>query len=225
MNVYFYKLTRDAGAAPCVADGLLSLAICKPMIRVSAREGDLVFGFAADSMGRDNALVYIAKITDAASDGAYYKDQQFATRADCIYKRHGTFFKRRRDALFHNRPGDLRHDLGGPPVYSRARVLLSTDFRYLGAQGTAKYKARYRLLARAVETLKQGHRVNHGEALFEQLLALKDAVWQTQRRRKVGHPIHSPDPSVSHRGGACARLAGRVDKRSHRGRPRSSSCA
>lgn len=32
-KIYFYKLTADNGGAPCVQDGLLSLAICKPMIR------------------------------------------------------------------------------------------------------------------------------------------------------------------------------------------------
>jgi Nucleotide modification associated domain 2 len=43
-NTYFYKLTADNGGAPCVRYGLLSLAICKPMIRKTAKEGDLIFG-------------------------------------------------------------------------------------------------------------------------------------------------------------------------------------
>jgi hypothetical protein len=34
----FYKLTADNGGAPCVRYGLLSLAICKPMIRKTARD-------------------------------------------------------------------------------------------------------------------------------------------------------------------------------------------
>ena len=53
-NIYFYKLTADNGGAPCVRYGLLSLAICKPMIRKTAKEGDLVFGFAANSLHRYN---------------------------------------------------------------------------------------------------------------------------------------------------------------------------
>lgn len=32
-RVYIYKLTGDDGGAPCVCDGILSLAICKPAIR------------------------------------------------------------------------------------------------------------------------------------------------------------------------------------------------
>jgi Nucleotide modification associated domain 2 len=47
-DIYFYKLTADNGGAPCVRHGLLSLAICKPMIRKTAEEGDLTFGFAAN---------------------------------------------------------------------------------------------------------------------------------------------------------------------------------
>ena len=40
-RIYFYKLTTDNGGAPCVQDNLLSLAICKPMIRMAAQVGDL----------------------------------------------------------------------------------------------------------------------------------------------------------------------------------------
>jgi hypothetical protein len=49
-RIYFYKLTEDNGGAPCVTSDLLSLAICKPMIRKTAKEGDLIFGFGANSL-------------------------------------------------------------------------------------------------------------------------------------------------------------------------------
>jgi hypothetical protein len=62
-RAYLYKLTGDNGGAPCVEGGLLSLAICKPMIRASASEGDLVFGFGAKSLHCNNRLIYIARIT------------------------------------------------------------------------------------------------------------------------------------------------------------------
>ena len=44
-DIYIYKMVADNGGAPCVAAGLLSLAICKPMIRKSAAKGSLIFGF------------------------------------------------------------------------------------------------------------------------------------------------------------------------------------
>jgi hypothetical protein len=72
-RIYFYKLTVDDGGAPCVEDGLLSLAICKPFIRVKAKVGDVVFGFAANSLYSDNRLIYAARVTDKESGGAYYR--------------------------------------------------------------------------------------------------------------------------------------------------------
>jgi hypothetical protein len=45
MNIYVYKMVADNGGAPCVSNGLLSLAICKPMIRKMAESGSLIFGF------------------------------------------------------------------------------------------------------------------------------------------------------------------------------------
>jgi len=212
MSIFFYKMTHDSGAAPCVAQGLLSLAICKPMIRTSADEGDLVFGFAANSLRKDNALIYIARVTAVARNGEYYFDTRFAHRLDRIYQLRGAHFERRRGALFHDRPGDLIHDLGPPPLYARAAVLLSTDFRYFGAKGTASYKVRYRSLGRAIANLKRGHRVNHGTAVLDELLSLKDAVWKTHRRRQIGHPTEAPDPRVSQRGGACGKLEFRAQK-------------
>jgi len=45
---YLYKMIVNDGGAPCVQDSLLSLAICKPMIRSAAREGSTLLGFAAN---------------------------------------------------------------------------------------------------------------------------------------------------------------------------------
>lgn len=206
MRVFFYKMTHDSGAAPCVAQGLLSLAICKPMIRRSAREGNLVFGFAANSLHKENPLIYIARITEVARDGRYYVEPRYAGRADRIYQRLGDVFGRRPEALFHDRPSDLTHDLGRPPAYVRATVLLSTDFRYFGGAGTAHYRKRYPLLGRAIAGLKRGHRLNHSTAVLKQLLALKDAVWKANRRRQIGRPIESPNPGANQRGGVCGTL-------------------
>lgn len=38
-KVYLYKMIADDGGAPCVANELLSLAICKPIIRAVAEPG------------------------------------------------------------------------------------------------------------------------------------------------------------------------------------------
>jgi hypothetical protein len=59
-NIYLYKMTRDSGCAPCVDNDILSLAICKPVIRRVAKEGDIIFGFGAANM--QAKLVYIKTV-------------------------------------------------------------------------------------------------------------------------------------------------------------------
>ena len=66
------------------------------MIRSGAEEEDLIFGFAANSLSRDNRLIYVARVTKTLPDGRYYKDPRYAKRGDCIYTfRAGRFVRRR----------------------------------------------------------------------------------------------------------------------------------
>ena len=204
-RIYFYKLTADNGGAPCVQDGLLSLAICKPMIRSTAEAGDLIFGFAASSLHRDNRLIYIARITDKICNGDYYRERRFANRSDRVYEWRGSCFAWRRGALHHG-PEHLIHDLGPPPGYNKANVLLSTDFRYFGGSGTTEYKSRFHLVKEAVEQLGRGHRVTHAEPLCMQLIALKQQIWKNSPKRVAGEPTNAPRRGVCHRSRSCGVL-------------------
>ncbi len=201
-RIYFYKLTADNGGAPCVQDGLLSLAICKPMIRSNAGMEDLIFGFAANSLHPDNRLLYIAQVTDRLQNGDYYTKGRFAHREDCIYERRGDHFVWRQGALHHG-PNDLVHDLGEYPGYLRANVLLSTNFRYFGRNGRADYKSRYPLIRKAVEHLGQGHRTHHDRSLRNELQALMREVWNGSRKKVLGERTSKPRRGVSHRGRSC----------------------
>jgi hypothetical protein len=203
MNVFFYKLTVDDGGAPCVQQGLLSLAICKPMIRGKAVCGDLIFGFSAKSQHSDNRLLYIARITDKKSNGTYYTTRRYANRDDCIYRYTGKKFVWRKGALYHGHQMDLVHDLGDFPKYGRAHVLLSRDFRYFGRNGSAEYKSLYPRVRVAVEQLGQGHRVHHGADLREELLALAKRVWRENSRKVLGSPTTRPSRKSCHRSRAC----------------------
>lgn len=208
-KIYFYKLTCDNNGAPCVHEGLLSLAICKPMIRGPAQPEDLIFGFAAKSLRRDNRLLYVARITDKVLDGGYYVQKQFAVRDDCIYKRREGQFMRRNDARpgLHDRPDNLVRDLGKHPHYPRANVLLSRDFRYFGANGSADYKARFPRLKRAVEALGRGHRVvRPDDARYNDLMALKRQVWKDIHQMVAGPPTSTPGGGDCHRSRSCAVL-------------------
>jgi Nucleotide modification associated domain 2 len=201
-RIYFYKLTADNGGAPCVQGGLLSLAICKPMIRGTACIGDLIFGFAAKSLSEDNCLLYAARITGKLCDGEYYVDKRFTHREDCIYEcRNGRFVWR--EGARHHGPMDLIHDLGQDPHYPKANVLLSRDFRYFGANGTDEYKSRFPRVKAAVKILGEGHRVRHREKLRSDLENLKEQLWRDFHNRVTGRPISEPQTNVCHRSRSC----------------------
>lgn len=201
-HYYFYKLTVDDGGAPCVQNGILSLAICKPMIRRTAQVGDIIFGFAANSLYVDNRLIYIAKITDKLIDGAYYKDPKHASRADCIYEWQGKTYHVRPGAKFHkSEKGHLTHDLGKGPCFPRANVLVSGDFRYFGGSLAEHYKQRFRHLEKTIANLGQGHRVHHSPELIRALQELMEAAWR--KKQSDVQPSQLPRWDVSHRGGGC----------------------
>ncbi|HEX2585542.1 MAG TPA: hypothetical protein VHL14_10435 [Steroidobacteraceae bacterium] len=196
MRFYYYKLTSDDGGAPCAQDGLLSLALCKPMIRSTAEVGDVIFGFAAKSLDINNRLIYIATITHKEIGGAYFKKMKYRSRRDCIYRWRGDRLKWN-EAGFHG-AGDLAHDVGDYPEYERANVLLSNDFRYFGKNGDAEYKDRYPAIKKAVEALGQGHRNRHGEILLRQLESLKSDVWKKYKEQVLGNSTSVPETDACH---------------------------
>ncbi len=99
---YVYKCVVDDGGAPCVDRGLLTLTICKPYIRSTAREGDLIFAFGSNAETPMNRLVYIAVVSDRIPKGQYFTRTEYHERRDCIYERMGNArLERRSDAKFH----------------------------------------------------------------------------------------------------------------------------
>lgn len=189
-RIYIYKMTTDNNGAPCIHKDLLSLAICKPIIRKTAREssieyeGDLIFGFAGKYLHNDNRLIYAALITKIEHDGEYYKKPEYRERGDCIYE----WYKEKRQYLrrpcnsddYHSSEAQcLKTDLGPTPNYDRSIVLLSHDFRYFGKLGTADYKMKHPKLKYAVETLRRGYLVNHTNELEKELKEFKSDVWKS----------------------------------------------
>src|SRR5665213_2283520 len=168
-RIYFYKLTVDDGGAPCVEDSLLSLAICKPRIRNTAGEDDLIFGFAAKSLDKENRLIYLAKIKVKLTDGTYYIDPRYAARADCIYEFLDGEFQPKTEGQYHGSRDEMEHDIGKPP-YPKANVLLSNTYRYFGRLRASDYRYDFPKIKEALQQLTQGHRVNHTKALEEQLM-------------------------------------------------------
>jgi Nucleotide modification associated domain 2 len=195
-NIYVYKLITDNGGAPCVWRNVLSLAICKPMIRRMAEDGALVFGFGGKKFSE--RLIYIAKVTNRLDRGEYYRLSGYANRPDCIYRDVEGKPKRKRGARFHAESDERWRDVG--PKFERGVVLLSDDFRYLGREGTDQYKREFPAIKTLIEGLKRGHRVNHSQALREQLLELRRQTWEKYPSiKKVGVPTQTDQRALCNR--------------------------
>lgn len=170
----------DNGGAPCVQDGLLSLAICKPQIRSTIDTNDFIIGFGSNVL--DNKLIYIAKITDKLLDGEYYKQEKYFYRDDCLYSFDGQQYSRRENKKYHignNTPTDEGNDI----------VLLSNNYRYFGNKSSNDYKNKYPILTKIINSLKQGHRLNHNTELFKELSQLIDETF-SQKQLNILQPLN-----------------------------------
>lgn len=189
-RIFAYKMTTDNGGAPCVQGGLLSLAICKPMIRRKAMEGDWIIGLGGRNLGE--GIIYAARVTGSAGT-EYYQDRLFARRPDCIYHLRDGALTRKKTAVYHAAPLNMATDIGVAPVYRNARVLLSSDFWYFGKLKETLPED----LKAFADSIGRGHRVNHDPARREALCSLIEALQQKHAgRNRVGEPHSMPDVSV-----------------------------
>lgn len=186
MNIYFYKMTTDNGGAPCVQDGLWSLAICKPRIRRSAPEDSIVIGFAGNGIDRENGVIHLARVTKRLEDGDYYKDKTYRRRRDCIYRYKSEIWTQIKN-VFHRKP-DLKRDLGNDREYTQ--VLLSNDFRYFGNNPFPVSREDFPKIRKALAALTQGHRRYHSAGIAEELRLLIDTAFRTTSRKSTGKPTH-----------------------------------
>jgi hypothetical protein len=183
-RIYVYKICTDDGDAPCVQDGLLTLAICKPMIRTAAPVDSYVVAFASNGLNPDNHLVYAARVTAKLVDGAYYRDAKYMRRRDCIYEWINGKYTTRKDARAHQDNVERNRDLGRPDSYRRACVLLSRDFRYFSKDAVVPHQ-RYGRIVSMLRRLNQGLRVNHSDRLADELRLLLAEAWRHESRRQV----------------------------------------
>ena len=196
-NIYVYKCVVDDGTAPCVDGSFLSMTVCKPKVRASAKVGDIVMAFGTNEQPAPNRLVYAAKITEVITGGGYFDSPKYKKRKDCIYQRtpQGTL-KLLPTASAHN-TGTHAKDIGSPPHYPNAIALLSTDFRYFGGAGTDEWKEHAPHLKKMIENLGQGHRLNHTREVRDDLLKLIERTWKKFPRKVNGKPRHATAESSS----------------------------
>lgn len=122
-EMHMYVVARDIGMAPCVQDGMLSLALCKPVIRSRAAVGDWLVGHPPkDASATDGAILYIALITSVMTPSEYHNHTGW-DRGDQLYRTDTGTGKlvHRRNIKYHDNPDSYRRDMKG-------NVLLSTRY-------------------------------------------------------------------------------------------------
>lgn len=131
MTIFAYICRQDYGHAPNLADGHLTLATCKPVVRRCARENDYIIGF---QQLKGQFPIYVCRV-DRILDWPSYVDLCETTltrklqsaqnpQGDCYLD--GTLQPRPgSDVTYHCCPKLRESDLRSP-------VLLSTTFLYWG---------------------------------------------------------------------------------------------
>ena len=184
-DIFIYKLTADDGGAPAVKDNLLSLCICKPGIRQSAKKDDWIIGMGGqgvpDLKGR---LIYIAQVTNVVEGNKYYSNK-YKNRPDWIYKMNGLKYIWRKGSTYHS-PDDLTHDLGEHPNYDRAICLTSDKFVYFGGNKEPTIEA----IQDIYDGLPRNYRVNHDDTTRERLLTFIEETFSKFGKAKPGKPTH-----------------------------------
>ena len=79
MRLFAYKVVRDYGFAPNPFQGFCTLATCKPNIRKSAKEGDLVIGCGTVKRLVGRAM-FAMRVTDRISFDEYWADPRFSKK-------------------------------------------------------------------------------------------------------------------------------------------------
>ncbi len=155
---YRYILATDNGMAPCIDNGLITLATCKPQIRRTAKAGDWVAGFYPSPHPR-GLVSYVGRVNEVINIGAY--EENYRGRSDAVYreKRDGTFIRLRPD--YHPEPKQFFKDQSGPVLIFDKKATW-----YFGDKPKDLPDELFHLHAKG-----QGHRVNN--ASEQDIIALE----------------------------------------------------
>jgi hypothetical protein len=199
--IFAYKMTDDNGGAPCVQDGFLTLAICRPDIRKEAKKGDVIIGIGGKNIGLGR-LIYAAKITHIIGPN-YYVDPQFRDRKDCIYTKTRSGKPHHRGKKWNHfdenessfLPRDVGHD------WSNARVLKSKSkhFRYLGVAGPGDVLIKYKNLRSLIELSRSARpkgsppaclKIDKKRREWQDIQKIVRHLWKHYSATQHGAPTH-----------------------------------
>lgn len=140
-RLHTYVVVTDLGIAPNPFHGVCTLAVCKPVIRRTARVGDWILGTGSKARGLQGCAVYAMQVAEILDFEAYWHDPRFhAKRPDPA----GSPSRQAGDNLhwFDPATGDWNTV---PGAYHNAwhrerdlqgrQVLIGWDFVYWGSEG------------------------------------------------------------------------------------------
>ena len=110
-RIFRYILAHDSGMAPCVGNGLLTLATCKPGIRSSAKIGDWIIGCRPSPAPR-GLVVWAGCVIKKLHVGEY--ERQFRGRSDAVYREKNDSSFRRLRPEYHPEDDEFRKDTSHP---------------------------------------------------------------------------------------------------------------
>ncbi len=192
-SVYSYVVVNDSGFAPNPFHGFCTLACCKPVIRRTAKVGDIVVGLSSGC----ERIVYAMRVGEVLTFADYWNDARFVSkrpdmrskkrierRGDNIYRPTGDGELGFEQLHSRHKPKDIKRDLSGN------HVLVAEDFVYYGRSGPA--------LTASLEFLRvgRGHRRTREPERVRAVAHWLDA--QTKGRR--GRPAiwgRSPERSCA----------------------------
>jgi len=132
-RILSYVLNSDVGLAPNFQGNIGTLAVCKPVVRATAKTGDIILGMSNSAHGR-NRVIYAMTVDEKISFEEFFKDPRFEVKKPISGNEFGdNFFKSSfalspafNSAAHYNKPEKIAADLKGP-------VLVGHNFWYFGA--------------------------------------------------------------------------------------------
>lgn len=117
-RIFRYILAHDSGMAPCIDNGVVTLATCKPQVRRSARQGDWVLGFMPGGSIRRGQLVWAGVVEQKFLPDEY--ERAFRGRCDAIYRQRKNGQWRSLFPDYHANPRDREKDVSSPVLLFEA---------------------------------------------------------------------------------------------------------
>ena len=143
MKFYAYKMGHDYGFAPNPFHGTLTLANCKPKIRLGASVGDWVIGTGSKHMGLYDHLIHLMQVSEKLTFQQYWEDPRFEIKKP-VYN--GSLVRLYGDNIYYPVPGEAYGQLKSFHSHHDGRlhedhlkrdtkgkyVLISNHFWYFG---------------------------------------------------------------------------------------------